>query len=214
MNLFIQALGTDPFYYLSWVLIVAFSICFHEFCHAWTSLREGDDTAARMGHLSMNPLVQMGWTSLIMLALIGIAWGAVPVDVRRMRSRASAALVAAAGPAGNLLLSILTGAVAVILDRAGVGATAVTFFVWASQANGVLFLFNMLPIPMLDGWTVLSLFVPSIHRLDPQSMQTASLIGLVVVWTTPVGGLIWGGGSGIGVYFIRTWDTLAGAILG
>ena len=85
MTLFVQYLSSDPLYFFSWTLAVIFSVCFHEYWHAATALKLGDDTAARAGHLSFNPMVQMGPASLIMLLLIGIAWGSVPVDPRRQR---------------------------------------------------------------------------------------------------------------------------------
>ncbi|MCO5045505.1 MAG: hypothetical protein M9935_09575 [Kiritimatiellae bacterium] len=91
MSFFISRIAEDPFYVVSWIVIVTFSICVHEFAHAWMALRLGDDTAAREGHLSLNPLIQMGWMSLMLLALFGIAWGSVPVDPRRLRTAARAA---------------------------------------------------------------------------------------------------------------------------
>lgn len=214
VNLFINTLQSDPYHFLSWVLIVTFSICFHEFAHASAALKEGDSTAADLGHLSMNPLVQMGWSSLIMLCLIGIAWGAVPVDIRRMRSRASGAIVALAGPAANLLLCSITAGLVVLCDAMGADEMIVKFFYLASAANGVLFLFNMLPIPMFDGWPVLSLFFPQMQRLNPANAQTVSLVFLVLVWTTQLGTLVWAGGAGISIYFTEAWDALGSLITG
>ncbi|MCX6995813.1 MAG: site-2 protease family protein, partial [Kiritimatiellaeota bacterium] len=79
MNFFIVQAWEQPFFFFAWVGIVTFSICVHEFAHAWMALRCGDDTAARAGHLSLNPFRQMGPSSLIALLVVGIAWGAVPV---------------------------------------------------------------------------------------------------------------------------------------
>ena len=90
--------------YIMWVTVVMFSICLHEAAHAYVAMKQGDPTAANHGHLSLNPIKQMGTFSIIMLLLIGIAWGAVPVDPRRMRHKYSEALVSFAGPAANLLL--------------------------------------------------------------------------------------------------------------
>ena len=72
--MFIARLINAPEVYVPLVLIVIFSICAHELMHAWTALKQGDDTAARLGHLTLNPLKQMGVTSLIMLAFVGVAW--------------------------------------------------------------------------------------------------------------------------------------------
>lgn len=210
MNFFISSLAVDPFYFLSWIGIVAFSICCHEYAHASMALRLGDDTAARLGHLSLNPLVQMGPVSLLMLLFIGIAWGSVPVNPGRLRTRADAAMVSFAGPAANLLLSLLFGAVVAALSLLGDASTSlvVRFFAYGCIANGVLFVFNMLPVPMFDGWSVFSLFVPGMREVDPQKAQNISLIVLAVVFITPVGSLIWGLGTALSGFVMDAWARL------
>ena len=212
MNFFVSSLTQDPFYFFSWVGIVAFSICFHEYAHASIALKRGDDTAARMGHLTLNPMVQMGPMSVVMLLLIGIAWGAVPVNPARLRTRADAAMVSFAGPAANLLLSLLFGGVAAGLSTLSGGDSSanlvVRFCAYGCMANGVLFVFNMLPVPMFDGWSVFSLFVPAMREVEPQRAQTISLIVVAIVFMTPVGGLIWGLGTALSGYAMGAWAGL------
>lgn len=209
MHLFIQTLFEDPFTYLSWIGLVAFSICFHEYAHAQMALRLGDDTAARQGHLSLNPLVQMGGSSIIMLLLIGIAWGAVPVDPRRIRGRGAAAAVSVSGPASNLLLSLVFGAVSVgtglLMMRHGVESLLSRFFALGSVANGVLFVFNMLPVPMLDGWSVFSLFIPRMRAVDPLHAQNVSWIFILLIFLTPLGAMIWGLGTWTAEMIMTGW---------
>ena len=96
MNLFVSQAFKDPKHFLIVTLVVVFSICLHEFFHAWTALQFGDTTAADRGHLTLNPLKQMGPVSIVMFLILGFAWGAVPVDtyVLRARSRHAAAIVA------------------------------------------------------------------------------------------------------------------------
>ena len=77
-------------------LAVIPSICLHEYFHAQVAFWCGDDTAAHYGHLTLNPLRQMGWISLVMFFILGIAWGMVPVDRRRL-SKGQAALVSFSG---------------------------------------------------------------------------------------------------------------------
>lgn len=211
MQIFIAKAAEDPFFVFSWILIIVFSICVHECAHAWTALRQGDDTAAAHGHLSLNPLVQMGWSSLIMLALFGLAWGAVPVDPRRLRSAWSAAWVSAAGPLANLLLVVVFAALAVVvvLLPGGGNDVALHFFRLAATANGVLFVFNLLPIPMFDGWTVLASFVPPLRRIDPMRVQSYSWLLLLAVWVTPVGDVIWQAGRYVSTGAIMGWARLA-----
>ncbi len=109
MRLFIFYMSESPAYYFSWVFSVMFSICVHEYAHAAMALHHGDDTASQRGHLTLNPLVQMGIRSLILLFVIGIAWGSVPVNLAKLRTRRSAAAVAFAGPLANLFLCVIFG---------------------------------------------------------------------------------------------------------
>ena len=99
--------GAGPFMLLSWIFWVIFSITLHELGHGWAAIRVGDDTPVRTGHMSMNPLVHMGATSLIVFAVVGIAWGAMPVNPSRFRGKHADALVAAAGPAINVGLFVI-----------------------------------------------------------------------------------------------------------
>ena len=212
MRLFLSYLWEDPRFFLSWVIIVTFSICLHELAHAYTALRCGDDTAAREGHLSLNPLVQMGVSSLIILALFGIAWGAVPVNVANLRKRTDGALVAAAGPAANLVLCLgFALAAAVAVRVLGINHPVNQFFMFGSVANGVLCLFNMLPVPMFDGWAVFSLFVPGLPSLDSRQAQNVGMIFLMLVFVTPLGSAIWNAGSWLGESAIGAWANVLGA---
>ncbi len=212
MNFFISNMAHDPFYFFSWVVIVAFSICFHEYAHASMAYRLGDDTAARLGHLSLNPMVQMGPTSIVMLLLIGIAWGATPVNVGRLRSRGAAAAVSFAGPAANLLLGLVFAAGAVITTRFPdhSGNLVKLFFSYGCVANGVLFVFNMLPVPMFDGWSVFSLFFPRMQWISLQQANMISAIMLIAVFITPAGTLIWSLGGWIGLEMMRGWANFLG----
>jgi Zn-dependent protease len=194
MNLFIQQAWTAPFDFFSWVLVVMFSICMHEYAHAATALRFGDDTAARAGHLSLNPLVQMGPTSLLMLALAGIAWGAVPVNPRLHRRRSDAARVAVSGPAANLALSAVF-ALALVLairlaDPGRLPARVAQFLSLATEANAVLFVLNLLPLPMFDGWSVLALAWPAADRWLARAGGMAQWIALALLVATPAGDFV------------------------
>ena len=80
MNLFISYLFTDPPLFFAVSVIVVFSVCAHEFTHAWTATLCGDNTASDAGYLTFNPFRQMGVWSLITFAIFGLAWGRVPVN--------------------------------------------------------------------------------------------------------------------------------------
>jgi Zn-dependent protease len=204
--MFIEYAAKDPYFFFSWMAIIVFSICYHEFAHAQVALWRGDDTAARLGHLSLNPLVQMGWTSLIMLMLIGIAWGSVPVNVNQLRGRYAHAQVAAGGPLANLLLCVVFSLVGAVVQWMGLAQEIERFFRLAAMANAVLFLFNLIPIPLFDGWTVLSAFIAPLRRIDLRLMSQYFWVFLLVIWTTGVMDGIWRAGSALS-------DTITGATL-
>ena len=100
---FLRAFG--PAFVIAWAFWIIFSICLHELSHGWAAIALGDRTPIESGHMTFNPLVHMGGMSLVAFALIGIAWGAMPINPARLRGRYAEALVALAGPAMNLVLA-------------------------------------------------------------------------------------------------------------
>lgn len=163
MNFFISYLWKDPQLFFAVSIIVIFSVCCHEFVHAFTALALGDDTAASRGHLTLNPFKQMGLTSLLLLALFGIAWGKVPVDKTRLRGKHGYALVSAAGPLTNLVLSQVFGILCVIIAIAGIdNRFAIAMLCYGASLNLLLTLLNMMPIPGLDGWSLIADFFPKL----------------------------------------------------
>lgn len=191
MHFFINYLWEDPNFFFRWLLIVVFAICCHEYMHARVALWQGDSTAADEGHLTLNPLRQMGPFSLVMLAIMGIAWGQVPVNPNRMRHKYSDALVSFAGPATNLALGVIfcfIAALVVIIwgaeDPASAGGevtnNAVMFFQQGAMLNFVLFVFNLLPAPGFDGWHILSSFFPRLKTSESQAMYFIAVVILLL----------------------------------
>src|SRR5206468_6962173 len=142
-----------------------FSLTVHESAHAWTADRLGDPTARERGRLSLNPIVHadlIGTVIFPLLALLGnlplIGWAKpVPVNVRRLRHpRRDYVLVAAAGPASNLVLAMLSALVLAIFPvspqhagEANVSAPLAAILSQAMRLNVLLAIFNMVPIPPL-----------------------------------------------------------------
>ncbi len=178
MNLFILSAFHDTKTFLMITLVVVFSICLHEFFHAWTALQFGDTTAADRGHLTLNPLRQMGPISIIMFLILGFAWGAVPVNpaVLRAKNRHAPAIVALAGPATNFGLFLigffffgfLQTRISYLIENKAVGTTILEMFVILGSYNGFLCLFNLLPIPGLDGWNALTEYIPRMKNVNSE----------------------------------------------
>jgi Zn-dependent protease len=153
-----------------------FSLTFHEMAHAWTADRLGDPTARLLGRVSFNPLVHadpIGTVVFPLLAMISgvpiIGWAKpVPVMVSRLRRhRRDYVLVAAAGPAANLILaivaSLLLAALPVspfVLGEPNVSAPVASFLSLSVGINILLAVFNLLPIPPLDGGNMLGGLLP------------------------------------------------------
>ena len=170
-------------------LLLGFSV--HEAAHAWVAYRLGDDTAARQGRLTLNPLAHLDPLGAIMALVAMIGWARpVPVNPWRLRygPRVGGALVAAAGPFSNLLMAALVA----IPWRLGLfdGAPKLVLTVaWTFVAlNVALFLFNLIPLAPLDGISVLSGAVgretaarlTPLYTYGPQILLVLILIGYVV----------------------------------
>jgi len=173
-NLFITNLITAPVFFLRCVVIVIFSVTLHELAHGWAAVSQGDDTPRRSGHLTFNPLVHMGVESILMLCIAGIAWGQMPVNPSKFRSpKLGNILVPAAGPLLNLALGVLFILLLKLSDVPPLaGILSIKFCYLAAHINLMLFLFNLLPIPPLDGFHIASEFFPELKLLN------ASLVGL------------------------------------
>ena len=156
--------------------VLLFSLTIHEMAHAWTADRLGDPTARLLGRVSFNPIVHadlIGTVIFPLIALFGnvplLGWAKpVPVNIRQLgHPRRDYMLVAAAGPASNLVLAVISAFMLaalpispVVLGEANVSAPLASFLSLAVQLNILLAVFNMLPIPPLDGGNVLSGLLP------------------------------------------------------
>lgn len=211
--LFIELLSRNPDLYLSWVTMVAFSICVHELAHAWAASSQGDSTAAREGYVTLNPLKLMGGRSLIMLAVLGFAYGQVPVNPRAMRRQWSHAFVACAGPGANVVLAFAFAALTALVRGIGtdIGQPLTLLLTTGVRANCFLVLFNMLPIPMLDGWQLYAWLFPRLTRIRQEHLGAWSLGIIVLVFVSPLGTILWNAADRLAVMVLRTALAATGA---
>ena len=161
-------------------------LTFHEWAHAWTAWKCGDDTAKKLGRVSLNPIVHMDLIGTVILPLVGmissalgagiiIGWGKpVPVNPLNLKHpRVQDSLIAMAGPAMNILLALLLLILVKILRTGPVADVA------AEMAKLSLFLcfFNLIPIPPLDG----SHLIMNLVGLSYKTFMRLSLFGFVAI---------------------------------
>lgn len=199
--MFVEKITEDPVYYFSWVFAAGFSICCHEFAHAWMAVFYGDETPRR--HLTLNPLVQMGRQSIFMLFLFGIAWGSVPVNPAVVPENRKRAMISFAGPLMNLILCALFALATAVMARIGGSESSMNFFYYASYVNGALFVLNMLPVPTLDGYSVISAFSPRLEEIKRKYAPRIFMGFAALIFLTPVGGYIFGFGAHLSGVFLR-----------
>lgn len=179
---------------IAWAFWVILSIVLHELSHGWAAIRLGDRTPIEQHRMTLNPLVHMGGASLIAFALIGIAWGAMPINPARLRGRYAEALVAIAGPAMNVLLAVISLALLALWLGFGEGQWAggvtlgdsarqnmIYLFRLGLMLNVLFAIFNLLPVFPLDGGRILANFVPGYRRLFEGERGMMIMLGTLVV---------------------------------
>lgn len=147
------------------IITLIISLTFHEFGHAASAKLLGDDTAQRMGRLNVNPVAHIDPVGLLMVVLVGFGYAKpVPTNPNNFTSKWGTPLVAAAGPAMNLLLAFIAINVYFIGVNSGnpwfAEAGPKTFFIFLASINLLLMLFNLIPLGPLDGHYILGHFLP------------------------------------------------------
>lgn len=151
---------------LSIVFVIIFILPLHELAHGWVAGKLGDPTAKYEGRITLNPLAHIDYMGALALLLFGFGWAKpVPVDSRNFKNpRRDVALTALAGPAANLLAALL-GSFLVVAMRLYAPYNGFTNFIFNAVyyyvvVNISLAVFNLLPVPPLDGSRIVSAFLP------------------------------------------------------
>jgi len=147
------------------MIALIISLTFHEYGHAIVAKLYGDNTAEKAGRLTLNPMAHIDAGGLLMVVLIGFGYAKpVPTNPAKFTSHWATLWVAAAGPAMNLLLAILTINLYIFGRQAGwplfEGQGPQFFFTFLALINLLLMLFNLIPIGPLDGHYILPYFLP------------------------------------------------------
>ncbi len=153
----LQLLSENPLYFLAWVLAIVVALTTHEFAHALVATKLGDSTPGQMGRLTLNPISHIDPIGFFALVLVGFGWARpVPFNPYNLvrAPRWGPTLVAFAGPLTNLLNVIIFGSILkFVISNFALGAfnLGVQFLNLLVVINIVLFVFNFIPIPPLDG---------------------------------------------------------------
>jgi Zn-dependent protease len=189
-NLLPYSLQQIPYVFMT--LAIAFSV--HEFAHAYVAYKFGDPTAKNEGRLTLSPLAHLDLLGTLLIFLAGFGW-AKPVPVNRFNfkhPRLAGILVSVAGPLSNLLLAALGflvwysmvyfGIMEAIPDWFAAGFDL--FFQIFISLNAVLFVFNLLPFPPLDGYRIIEDLAPQGIRAKMAQWESyGALIFLILVLT-------------------------------
>lgn len=194
--------------------VLTVSLTFHEAAHALAAFRLGDDTAKRMGRLSLNPLVHMDPIgSLMILGKMPIGWAKpVPVDPSNLRNpRTAMPLVAFAGPLSNLLLALLFCILYYFFGALAYGSGWYSMLTGFITVNLSLAIFNLLPILPLDGSKIITTFMSDkVADKYEELMARVGAFPLILI----VAFEAFGSGPGLISLWFRFWRPLIYPILG
>ena len=184
---------------LIWAVPVLFSIVVHEVAHGWMANKLGDDTAKRMGRLTLNPISHIDPLGTIILPLIMIIMGGVvfgwakpvpfnPYNFRKnIDPKTGAMWVAAAGPGSNLILAFIATFV-LVATRKFFTNIPVSLFISINQLAGVLLSINLMlaslnliPIPPLDGSKILFRFLPPSYEVPFRKLERYGFLILILL---------------------------------
>lgn len=181
---------------------VLIAITFHEFAHAFVADKLGDDTPRRQGRLSLNPFAHLDPIGSIMLIFAGFGWGK-PVEIdsrnfnRNIKMPVAEAMVAAAGPIMNFILAIIFAVIYAIIWKFAptfmvnqIGFIIMLMIQSCIVINLGLGIFNLIPLPPLDGSKIVMGFLPYNAKNWVQQYGQYFYIAFVVIWVTGIAGRI------------------------
>jgi Zn-dependent protease len=178
----VQRAADDPIGFVAFVIAILLGITVHEFMHAYAATRLGDDTARLMGRLSLNPMAHLDPFGTLLIVLAGFGYGKpVPFNESRLRSALGVSAVALAGPFANLVLAFIC---AIPLRFGGADLPGGVYGVILESIvfyNCILAVFNLIPIPPLDGANVVYGLLPPQQKYTWRTYQQYGPIVLLLL---------------------------------
>jgi len=178
----VQRASQDPIGFVAFVIAIVLGITVHEFMHAYAATRLGDDTARLMGRLSLNPMAHLDPFGTLLIVLAGFGYGKpVPFNESRLRSALGVSGVALAGPFANVVLAFVCALPLRFGDADLLGGTYGVILQQIVVWNCVLAVFNLLPIPPLDGANVVYGLLPPQQKYTWRTFQQYGPIVLLLL---------------------------------
>ncbi|MDP9320152.1 MAG: site-2 protease family protein [Chloroflexota bacterium] len=168
----IQNAARDPIAFLAFIIAIILGITVHEFMHAYAAHQLGDDTGRLMGRMTLNPLAHFDLFGTLLLVVAGFGYGKpVPFNESRLRSSSSVAFVALAGPAANFVIAALCAIPLRFGAADPFGGAYTEILAYVVYFNCVLGIFNLVPIPPLDGSNVVYGLLPPRQQYSWRQFQ-------------------------------------------
>jgi len=175
-------------FFLFFIIALAFSLTIHEFTHAWVANRLGDSTARLMGRLTLNPIAHLDLWGTVFLFLAGFGWGKpVIVNPRNFNHPVlDNVTVSLAGPMSNLALAVIFGLILRFTHlESGIVYSLIFIIIFY---NLVFMIFNLIPIPPLDGSKIYGFFLSEESYIALERMGSILLFGFIIfsLWVYPI----------------------------
>lgn len=180
----------SPVLAIAYLIFIVLAITIHEWAHAWTATKFGDDTPRLMGRLNLDPRSHIDPLGGLMFILVGFGWGKpVLYNPLRLKRRVDELLIALAGPIINLIAALIFNLIIIVVTPSltGIGwaSNLVSLLAIGSQVNIILAAFNLIPIPPLDGSSIIAYFFPGYRSIFAGQFGLLILLFLLFV---PIGG--------------------------
>ncbi|GGM17682.1 site-2 protease family protein [Deinococcus aerophilus] len=187
----ISLLTSNPTAFIIIALALVLSLAVHEFAHAYTADRLGDPTPRRYGRVTLNPIAHLDPFGTLLLLIAGFGFAKpVPVNPNNL-GRWGTLWVAAAGPISNLLIAVLCAALLKVFPPTTI---TLTILLTVMSINVILAVFNLIPIPLLDGSRILGALVPPMGRalaqFEAQPFSFLIVMAFIFLARGPIGSII------------------------